>query len=299
MQRDTEYPALVGARRTEGSVTASLPKVSTSQQPVPCAATLNRRALAIAAVSAVAGGALLLLYLHRYERTVSGGREVQLLTLIRPVERGALIRDEMLATRPVPAAYVEDRAVKASERSRVLGLETAQTLSPQQTLQWTDLAITAEIRDVASLVQPGKRAMSVQAPATKDPLVRPGDYVDVLVTMDEQQGQSAVVLLQRILVLAVGHQTRSIVQEEDPDSTPRRGDQALTLSVDLEESQRLALALEQGHLAIAIRNAHDLDVERNPPKLTKSALFRADQDRLVQDKPANPTTPVEITRVKP
>jgi hypothetical protein len=52
-----------------------------------------------------------------------------------------VITDDMLSTHSVPIAYVEDRAIKAGERSKVLGIQAATALSAQQTLMWTDRAI--------------------------------------------------------------------------------------------------------------------------------------------------------------
>src|SRR6185369_245271 len=130
---------------------------------------------------------------------------------LRPIERGKMITEDMLTTRSVPLAYVEDRAIKAAERSKVLGLQTSVAIFPQQTLMWTDLAITTEDRDLSSLIQPGKRAVAVRASTGSDDtrgnqLIRPGDYVDVIATFrgEADSDQSSAVLLQRVLVLAVG-----------------------------------------------------------------------------------------------
>ncbi|HEX3593725.1 MAG TPA: Flp pilus assembly protein CpaB, partial [Polyangiaceae bacterium] len=172
----------------------------------------------VALTLALFGTALLVLYMHRFEVEMSGGDRVELLAIVKPIDRGTKITDDMLASRSVPAAYVEDRAVKAIERSKVLGLESSVALGPQQTLMWTDLAITTEDRDLSSLVQPGKRGITVRASAGMDStqgnaLIRPGDYVDVIVTMegdgtDGARQKSSVVLLQRVLVLAVGQETQ-------------------------------------------------------------------------------------------
>ncbi len=241
---------------------------------------MNRRALLVALFLAACGTALLVVYLHRYEREMSGGDRVNLLTLVKAVPRGALISDDMLATRAVPVAYVEDRAVKAAERAKVIGLPAATALSPQQGLLWTDLAITTEERDLSSLVQPGKRGVTVHATGFNDApgsaLIRPGDYVDVIVTTVESSDpreQTSVVPLQRVLVLAVGEETSGASNLELHGRGLERGEKLLTLSLSLQEAQLLALALEKGRLSVAVRNVADPAVQSDVPDVNIGALF--------------------------
>ena len=79
---------------------------------------MSKRALLLALIVATLGLVLMLLYVRRFEQQASGGERVQLLVAIKPIERGAVITDDVLAVREVPLAYVEDRAVKAAERPR-------------------------------------------------------------------------------------------------------------------------------------------------------------------------------------
>jgi len=243
---------------------------------------MHRRALAISLLLALIGAALLVLYMRRFEREMSGGEPVELLMVIKPIERGAVLKDDMLAVRLVPAAYVEDRAVKAGERSKVLGLSTALAVNPQQTLLWTDLAITTEERDLSALVQPGRRGVTVHASVGSDDtrgnaLIRPGDYVDVIVTMapkDQTEERAATVLLQRILVLAVGQETKSAasIEPKGRESAFSTRDKLLTISVSLQEAQLLALALERGRLSVAVRSPDDPWTQNDIPDVKASAL---------------------------
>jgi pilus assembly protein CpaB len=248
---------------------------------------MNRRALIIAAALALAGITLLFMYMKRFERDMSGGDQVELLAAVKPIKRGTVITDEMLTTRDVPIAYVEGRAVKAAERAKVVGLQSANTIEPQETVMWTDLAITTEDRDVSSLVQPGKRAVTVRATGGDESalngLVRPGDYVDVVATMDEttkgttadpngSKERVAVVLLQKVLVLAVAGDTQIAAAGEQKARTQgSQLDKSITLSLNVKEAQLLALAMEKGHVSVAVRNADDPRVS-DLPDMPASAL---------------------------
>jgi pilus assembly protein CpaB len=243
---------------------------------------MNRRALLVSLVVGALGAALLALYMHRFALEMSGGERVKLLVAIKKIDRGVLVSDDMLAEREVPIAYVEDRAVKAAEREKVIGLRSSNALEAQETLMWSDLAIQTEDRDLSSLVQPGSRGVTVRAATGEDTnanaLIRPGDYVDLVATMRDPHGgetESSVVLLQKVLVLAVGADTepQAFVDKAHDRSPGGARERLLTLSLSLEESQLLALATEKGHLSVAVRNPDDARVIDGLPDMPSSALF--------------------------
>jgi pilus assembly protein CpaB len=261
---------------------------------------VNKRALSIALVVALLGAGLLFLYLKRFERDASGGAPVTVLVAIKPVEPGTLLTESMLAARNVPTAYVETRAVRLSEKARVLGLRVSTRVQPQQTLMWTDLAITADDRrDLSSLVQPGMRAVTVRAKNGSDranELIRPGDRVDVIVTTGERDQETAVVLMQNVLVLAVGLDTGN--DPGDKHSNASR-DSLLTLSLTIREAQLEAVAAEKGRISVALRNPDDIRVVDGLTQLTQSALVDARTSRggavAVADVPGA-ATPVKLER---
>jgi pilus assembly protein CpaB len=254
---------------------------------------MNKRALLIAIVAAVVGSLLLFLYLRRFEQDMSGGDRIRLLVTVKPIERNAVIAEDMLTEREVPVAYVEDRAVKRQEKPKVIGLRVGTALQANQTLMWTDLAIaTDERRDLSSLVQPGNRAVTVRAlgeDAKSGALITPGDYVDVVATMPVGNGTTAelqsIVLLQRILVLAVGLDTTADTRQPGGTDAASRGakyarDLMLTLSINVQEAQLIALAQDKGKLSVALRNPDDQRIVDGIPDLSSTTL--SDKGRRVE-----------------
>ena len=244
---------------------------------------MDRRALLLAFVVALLGVVLLVLYTKRYEREMSGGDKVKLLIAIKPIERGKPITDDMLSTRDVPQAYVEDRAIKEVDKPKVLGLAVGTTIQAQQTLMWTDLATAnEERRDLSALIVPGSRAVSLRTRRedASAAMVKPGDYVDVIAVLPDpnQSGMSdvraAVVLLQKVLVLASGYET-------SPDAVDlaakdrKSSDSVLTLSMKIEQAQAVAVAMEKGQLQVVLRNPNDNVREDNLPKYSSSELIKA------------------------
>ena len=222
---------------------------------------MHRRALLIALVCAVLAVSLFALYLRQYEKESSGGERVRVLVALRALERGQPLSEDALTFREVPQAYVEDRSIRASDKTKVVGLRVGGLVQAQQTLMWTDLAAASEDRrDLSALVSPGRRAMTTRfRDDGASSMVRPGDYVDVIGVLSPggfgSEARTASVLLQRVLVLAVGSSMSA-----DPPGDPKflndsRGQ--LTLSVTLQEAQLLAAAAERSTLSVALRNVDD------------------------------------------
>ena len=98
---------------------------------------MNSRRLLSALVASALAVFVWVIYQRKFETEVSGGGKIKVLMAIRPIERGQPINDDALGVREVPQAYVEDRAIKDLERTKVLGLRVAVGVQPQQTLMWT------------------------------------------------------------------------------------------------------------------------------------------------------------------
>ena len=249
-------------------------------------------------LAGVAGVVLLLLYMRRFEQDASGGRRIELLVAVAPLERGKPITDEMLGSREVPQAYVDERAIRASDRDKIVGLRATTNVPVEQTLSWLDVvAISDEQRDLSSLVQPGNRAMPIRVQFDDVlPLIHPGDFVDVIGVYGDTK--EASVLMQRVLVLAAGTETSA-------ERTPGKQNQfnratILTLSVSLQEGQLLALAMERGRLTVVIRNPDDQKVSETPPDLAANTLTDSTKRQSVQSSRRRGVgTPVKLEAEQP
>jgi pilus assembly protein CpaB len=233
---------------------------------------------------ALLGLCLQLFYMRRFEQAVSGGPKIDLLVAAQPIQRGTRITAEMLASRAVPRAYVDDRAIRADERDQILNLRAASSVPVLQTLAWTDLiATTDDRRDLSSLVQPGNRALPIRVQLEEAlQLIRPGDFVDVLSV--DGDAREASVLLQRVLVLAVGVDMAAARGSDKPARTS-----LLTLSVGLQEAQLLSLAQSLGRLTVVLRGASDPRVFDSPPDIGRSDLFDLGARQAVQRTNRRPT----------
>jgi pilus assembly protein CpaB len=253
---------------------------------------MNRRAQVFALFILAIGMVLTALYQQRFAAAASGGEKIRVLTVVKLIERDKVVTEEMLGTREIPQAYVEDRAIKDVERGKLLGLRTLHAMAANETLMWTDVdTLDQEKVDLSSLVAPGNRAVCVRTARqdTSNVLIRPGDYVDIIGVL-AQPGTAAqealqarygggdgpvaaVVLLQRVLVLASGLDTsRDSVTMARPGSMTNS---LLTLSLTIPEAQLISLATEKGRITVALRNLEDQRTAERIPDLSSNSLLNS------------------------
>ena len=225
---------------------------------------------------AVAGVATFLVYQYtkRYEEEASGGPRVQVLTVVKTLEPGATLTEADIGERGIPMAYVESRAIRASDRNRVVNLRLSSALEAQQILNWSDIVATNDERMLSNLVQTGMRAVSVHTEGRSSALAHPGDRVDVISTVP-QPGQPdhrvSVVLLQNVLVLGrpVGVGSGMINNAEGADTV---------LSLTLEQSQLVAGAGDKARLTLALRSTPDMIIQQGLAE--KSTKDLAEQPKI-------------------
>ena len=103
---------------------------------------------------------------------------------------------------------------------------------------------------VAAVTDINKRAMSVKVDDVIGVagFIKPADRVDVMVTIEPEGGKQAntmsKMILENVKVLAAGTQMERKGKDEEPKPV-----QVITVEVDVEEAEKLALASTQGRVA--------------------------------------------------
>lgn len=249
---------------------------------------MNRKAVVVAIAFALLGGVSLFLYVKRVQVEATGGEKIEVLIVTKEVRRNVIITDDVLGTREIPMAYVEDRMIRMTDKAKVVGVKTDTQLIPQQTLIWSDVQMSSlDSKSMGGVVQAGSRAFTMQIPRQymSVRLIRPGDYVDIVGVVFEAHEQSASVLLQKVLVMAVNSATEA---NEMATGT----DQQLTISVSLPEAQMLALATQRGPIMPVLRSDSDTSTIQNVPGI-KMVINRELRTRDPGPAPA-PAVPVPL-----
>jgi pilus assembly protein CpaB len=206
---------------------------------------------------------------------------------------GTKLTPEMVHVVNYPAGALPDGYYKNIEdlKDAVLLLE----IKTNEPILRSKLASGKDVGSgVAAVTDPMKRAMSVKVDEVigVSGFIKPGDHVDVMVTIEpdsKSQNPIAKMILGNLKVLAAGMEYEKNGNEKDPKPV-----QVMTLEVDIEEAEKLALASTQGKLRLALRNP--LNVEK---VLTKGAnvasllaSFRAKDTR----KEAVPEFSIEVIK---
>lgn len=195
------------------------------------------------------------------EALTDGATPVQVVLATRDLSPGDYVtaQDIQLVAWPgnrVPEGY----SVTPAE---VVGRGVITTIRRNEALLTTKLATATAGGGLGITIPAGKRAMSVKV----DDVIgvagfaSPGTRVDLLVTLDNSAQFTeprTQLVLQNIEVIAAGQTTERDFRGE-PQSVP-----VVTLLVDPEESEKLALATAKGRIQLALRNPLDLDLAETP-----------------------------------
>ena len=190
------------------------------------------------------------------------------------IPKGALIESVPLDTAVVPNKFVQPQAV--TSLSRISGMVTVVAISKGEQITLSKLVNAKQQSggDLAGITPAGKRAISVAVDniSSVAGMVRPGDYVDVIATIqipvqgaDGQQGSQVAVLplFQNVLVLAVGHNTGASVAQgsRTKEESVTSGPPLVTLALSPQESSFIAFVQEQGKIRFTLRSPADAKVE--------------------------------------
>lgn len=139
---------------------------------------------------------------------------------------------------------------------------------------------------IAAVLSPGKRAVSIptSAVASNAGLVSAGDMVDVILTLPSAKAESmaasdpaagltrlaAQTILENVRVLALNNNTASLVPQAEEKKTQNNGTrnsqqqpmrrasfETITLEVEPQDAQRLAVAREVGELQVSLRSLRE------------------------------------------
>ncbi|MDB4987208.1 MAG: Flp pilus assembly protein RcpC/CpaB [Myxococcaceae bacterium] len=212
-----------------------------------------RRACALAAVASLLAALGFGVRHTRAALAFSSGGLKSIVVVTRDVVAGEVLSRAVLDYRDLPERYLEERHIVADDLERLLGARVRGAVNSGAALLWSDLDLAREGRTLAELVPVGMRAFTLpERDLGFDGALRPGDRVDVMFTPTDHD---AVALLQNVLVLTVGTQLGMDLEPAAPQVAALG---RVTLSVTLEQAQRLAQSEARGALRLALRNPRDL-----------------------------------------
>jgi pilus assembly protein CpaB len=197
---------------------------------------------------------------------------VPVVVAVKTLEMGVMIDKESLALRHLLPEMVPQDSV-FNEIEAVEGRTPRTQILPNEIIRRGRLASADAGVGLNALIRKGKRAMTVEVDQESGVggFIQPGNYVDIIVTIrpDDQAGRAAwatETILEGIPVLTVGNPKPEPEASGDDKSkkrtrlVTRRQKPSVTLELDPQEAEKLALAVSKGDIHLVLRG--DLDITR-------------------------------------
>lgn len=172
---------------------------------------------------------------------------------------GAEITPDTVSIRQVPVEWVQSGALRPGDFERVERGILKTPLAQGEMLMWPMIEEPGN-PSVSAMVGQGRRAVTlpVDEISSLAGMLRPGDRIDLVVTVDGDNGPRSYPVLQRVRVLATGSNRR--VGEPSPEEAGAGGYTTITLDTSPEEAQRLITARDGGRLTAMLRHPGDMQV---------------------------------------
>lgn len=229
----------------------------------------KRRLLLIGAL-ALALGALSSFYI--YKRLPAGPAsprsEVAVVIAANDIQVGAKIGDHDLKLVKYPPEDLPSNAFHTS--TPVVGRGAILPIRKGEFVLADKLAGENGGAGLPALIASGMRAVAVRVNdvTSVNGFAVPGARVDVLATgnVTGSEEPSTITLLQNVAVLASGQKIERSATGEPQNAT------VVTLLVPLEDAEKLALATQEAHIQLVLRNPLDMKREK-PATVGKTTLF--------------------------
>lgn len=188
-------------------------------------------------------------------------------TVAKPMASVLVTKVSIPAGGSILANQVElaQRAVDGIPAGSIKSLKDAEgrvvrsTLYPGEIVLEERLIKRGSLGGLPSLIPKGMRAITLKVDDTigVSGFIRPGNYVDVLTTVDIEGDVKETVtktILQSIQVIATGNEIENADEDKKAKVVP-----TVTVLVNLDQAERLSLAVNAGTIRLVLRNHEDLE----------------------------------------
>ena len=221
---------------------------------------------------------------------------------------GQMITANQVKSREWPKDLIPPGAI--TQVDEAIGRSPFSSIVKDEPLLDKKLAAKGAGRGLKVIVDDGMRAFTIHTPTAASGVagfILPGDNVDVLFTMgstgagDASGGGSTTTLLQCVKVLAVDQRLEATADNKvDP-----RDMRSVTLLVNPDQANKLALAGDKGTLHLSLRNSEDVAAAATEPATLDKIRFHRenplDSQAKDQDSPvstAGPNQPLVSLEVR-
>lgn len=238
---------------------------------------MEKKGMLIPVLLALAASGIYWWALTSKERTLSAQHERgTVLTARFDLPARTIMNVDLVETREIPRMYMEQDAYEIKSQSDiklVTNLVTSVRIPKGNQITQSALVSLSPEAGLSVKVPPGYRGCVLPLESDLLRLIKPGDRVDILVTFDAVMGDNrkekvTATILQNVLVLGVGSnlgqglsgaQAKSKEAAEAADKAFSEKS-ALSLALNPNEAQYLALSGKQGEVTVIVRGLGDVEL---------------------------------------
>jgi pilus assembly protein CpaB len=222
----------------------------------------NKLIIILAIVFGLLTSYLIYDYLIKVEQNMTNVQYGEVVVTAGDITGKTLLTTEMLDIKKIPLEYIHPDAARKKEE--VVGTITLAPLTKGEQVLKKKIARQNEVKNgLAYIVPVGKRALTLAVDEVSGiaGLIRPGDHVDVVATVNIpdpsglKETPHSLVVLQDLPVLAVGK-----TMDDKGDGKPPVEAKTVTVAVTVEQSRPLVLASQKGAIRLMLRSPVDTGV---------------------------------------
>jgi len=229
---------------------------------------LNKKLIIAAIILSFVTTISIFWYLKKVQTTTAISSELEIVVMAKvDIPAKTDIKAEMLEIKQLPKGFAHTNAL--TNTADVVGKLSAEPLyAGEQVLSQNLVTIGDNSKGLAFQIPKGKRALSLPVNDVSGiaGLIKPGDKVDVIATLDldSQNNVGRVVqssaILQNIPVLAINKNLEDVGINE----TGTESQMTVTLAVNPEVTTPLILASEKGMVRLILRGHTDEEIKKIP-----------------------------------
>jgi pilus assembly protein CpaB len=219
---------------------------------------MENKLLLLAVVCGVTAALLGYFFLaNKEEEVLSSMKPVKVFVASKFITPRSQIKEDMVQFVEMPSKFVTSANVSSFEKLK--GKMTIVPFIEGEPILLNKLSAKAE--ELSSAVPTGLRAVgvAVDEESSVSYLIKPGDYVDVLLTFETSEGKKVYTVTATILQSVQVISTGTNFTNGDADI---KGYNSITLALSPEESEILAFSREKGRLTFALRGVGDTVKEK-------------------------------------
>ncbi|MFN0106439.1 MAG: Flp pilus assembly protein CpaB [Bryobacteraceae bacterium] len=221
---------------------------------------MDRQKLLLIFGGAFAAAALLTWFL--YSQTVAPKRDKMVTVLAATADLPAGTRVQKVHLKKVSIPQATAPRATVTEESMALDRALLYPVSQNELILSVRLSSVTGADGVASLIEPGKRAVSVSVAdaSSAGGLIQPRAHVDVLFTKTGSMAEAVTTtVLEDVIVLSIGRNVEApgAVTAGAAAPAPSTGNRSVTLLVTPEQARVVELAKNQGKISLSLRNPKD------------------------------------------